>query len=303
MDPIINDIKRTFTGGGMLVRLIYVNLAVFIVSVIAGIITSLTEVGGYNFMVDFFAVPSHPSYLIVRPWTVITYMFLHVEFMHILFNMLVLFWFGKIFLHFINQKHLLGLYLLGGLSGALIYILAYNLISPLSEYHGVALGASASVMAVVFATTTYAPDFEVYLLFLGRVKIKYIALATVILDIFGILANDNVGGHIAHFGGAIYGFIYMSKFKEKKDIAAGFNSFIYNIPNWFRADKTKKKKFKVSHKNTPTNASKMSDYEYNKQKNISQEEVDRILDKISKSGYESLTKEEKDKLFGMSNKL
>jgi len=302
MNTIINDIKRTFNTGGMLVRIIYINLAVFVVAMLANIAASMNP-ESESVMLQFFAIPSGYQNLIFRPWSVFTYMFLHINFLHILFNLLILYWYGNIFLRLMGEKHLLGLYLIGGLTGAAMFVFAYALLPFLDQYPSYAFGASAPMLAVVFAAATHSPNLEVQLSFVGNLKLKYAALIVLVLDFVGILADENMGGHITHMGGALYGFIYMSQMKKKKDIAENFNKFIADIPNWFSGFKSNKKNtYKVSPKDLKANVKNMTDYEYNKQKNLIQEEIDIILDKISKYGYESLTKEEKEKLFGMNNK-
>jgi len=214
-------------------------------------------------------------------------------FLHILFNMLWLFWFGRIFLEYLDQKKLVSVYLLGGIVGAILYIISFNLFpvfkSVLTE--SVALGASASVIAVVIAIAAYVPNHTVYLMFIGPVKIKYIGIiifiVTSVLDF-----STNTGGKIAHIGGAILGFIYTSQFRKGTDIGRWINRLIDQAVTFLKPGK----KMKVTHKKPTT------DYEYNMKKAKEQEEINRILDKISKGGYESLTKDEKETLFKASNK-
>ena len=163
------------------------------------------------------AVPADLGSLIYKPWTLITYMFLHYDFLHILFNMLWLFWFGQLFMQFIIPKRMLSVYLLGGLSGALLYIIAFNLIPAFqpSVPVSIALGASASVYAVVVAVCAYIPDYSMGLLLIGRVKLKYIAIVVVVIDILSI-SQGNAGGHIAHLGGALFVILVCYKAKKRK---------------------------------------------------------------------------------------
>ncbi len=293
---IWDGIKDSFKEGNHLTKLIYINFGVFLVVKLIGVLIFLfnLETDQVPFLVHWLSVPAETSALLSRPWTVFSYMFLHEEFLHILVNMLWLFWFGKIFLSYLDQKKLLSIYLIGGLTGAAAYIFAYNIFPVFqnSEYFGsYALGASASVMAVVLATVIYAPNHIVRLMFIGSVKIKHIAIFFVATDVLSI-ADGNAGGHIAHLGGAFYGWLFISNLRKGKDISAGFNSLADSFLGLF-----KRRKMKVSHKN----AQGMDDKEYNKSKIVNQEQLDKILEKIAKSGYDSLSKEEKEILFKSSN--
>ncbi|MEA3445870.1 MAG: rhomboid family intramembrane serine protease [Bacteroidota bacterium] len=201
---IWHEIKKSFHEGNNLIKLIYVNITVFLLVQIVRVFLFLMNVGDEGFsLVHWLAVPASFGDLILKPWTVFTYMFLHEEFLHILFNMLWLFWFGRIFLVFLNQKQLLTVYLLGGLTGAAFFVLAFNIFPVFNETINlsVALGASASVMAVVFGTVTVSPNYTIQIPFLGPVKIKWIALIFIVMDIMQIPIG-NAGGHIAHLGGA-----------------------------------------------------------------------------------------------------
>lgn len=291
---IWDEIKESFHQGSNLVKLIYLNLAVFFIVKIVHVLLFLMKIDNGFSLVDWLAVPASPGLLLVKPWTLFTYMFLHEEFLHILFNMLWLFWFGKIFLLFLSEKKLLSVYLLGGLAGAAFYIFTYNVFPAFEAVRdgSVALGASASVMAIVLGAVTISPNFEVQIPFVGPVKIKWIAVVFVVLDIMQIPLG-NAGGHIAHLGGAFLGFYYVSQDKKGKMVAGWFDRFMDGMISFFK----KKKNLKVTHKRPP-----VDDMEYNALKTKKQAHIDQILDKISKSGYDSLSKEEKDILFNMSNK-
>ena len=292
---IIDEIKKMYQNGGVIIKLIFVNVAVFVFVGILGLFSLFVDFD----TVKWLAVPADLKVLLYRPWTLITYMFLHYDFLHILFNMLWLFWFGKIFLEFLNSKQLLSVYLLGGISGAVLYILAFNTIPTFIHLvpASVALGASASVYAIVVAISAYAPDYSINLMFIGRVKIKYVAIFVIALDVLSI-AGSNAGGHIAHLGGAIFGYLFAVQFKKGSDLTKLFSSFIDGLAEWFQ----KKPKMKVTENKYKTKQKPKTDQEYNKQKSDDQSEMDRILGKISKSGYDSLTKKEKETLFKYSNK-
>lgn len=296
------DIGRFFRSKAVLPRLILINAAIWIAIGIMRVFSFLLNVPDSsltNFIVDYLALPAKLDSLLARPWTLATYMFLHIDFFHFLFNMLWLFWFGKIFLEFLKSRQLLLIYLLGGISGGVLYVLFYN-IFPVFEKSldlSVALGASASVMAIVTAISFYVPGYSIHMLFLGRVRIFYIALFLFILDFF-MIRSENAGGHIAHIGGALFGLSYII-FRRK-----GMNfSGVWNI-SWLKGffSKIKKSRLRVDYNNRGTNNGRpLSDDIYNDRKAARQRKIDEILDKISKSGYESLSGEEKDLLFKSGN--
>jgi membrane associated rhomboid family serine protease len=289
MADIGQQIKDTFKRGSALIKLIYINLAVFILIKLVEVLAFLFGFSGISkLLIHLFAVPADLSTLIVRPWTIFTYMFLHEGFFHILFNLLWLYVFGRIFLMYLSEKKLLSVYLVGGLAGAALYILSFNVFPAFNEVVpvAIALGASASVMAIVIAISVYVPNYTIYLLFLGPVKLKYIAIFTVVLDVLSI-AGTNAGGHIAHLGGAIFGYLYISQYRKGRNITRGFDNLMDRIFSLFKP----KPRFRVTYKKPQT------DIEYNKEKVKKQEQVDRILEKIAQHGYDSLTKEEKEILF------
>jgi membrane associated rhomboid family serine protease len=218
-------------------------------------------------------------------------MFLHKNFLHILFNLLWLYWFGRIFLEYLDGKKLVGVYILGGLSGAFLYILAYNIFPVFFKQlqMSYALGASAAVMAIVISISVYVPNYSVYLLFIGRVKIIYIAIiGFLVTSLFDF--SINTGGKIAHIGGALFGFLFILQYRKGRDMTRGLSRFLDAIIGLFKP----KPKVTVTHRRSET------DYDYNIRKKEEQVEIDRILDKIAKSGYDSLTKQEKDILFRQS---
>lgn len=287
---IVGDIKRTFKEGSVLTRLIYINLGVFLVVKIVGVFFYLA--GQPYFLVDWLSVPSNINALITKPWTPITYMFMHIGFLHLLFNILGLYWFGKLFLYRLEGDKLLSVYLLGGLVGAALYVLAYNAFPVFENSNSILLGASGSVFAILVAVAFYDPDQEIMLPLIGSYKLKYIAAFYVLLSVINI-SSTNAGGNIAHLGGAAWGWFYILQLRKGKDIGAGFVSILDNLGKYFK----RKSHLTVTHKQTPKD-----DYEYNRQKNIKQDEINRILDKIAKSGYESLSKAEKELLFKQGRK-
>lgn len=294
---VADEIKQSFKKGSILTKLIYINVAVFVAVNIVFLVFFLMHSAIFDRgdFISWFAVSSNPDILIKKPWTIISYMFLHENFMHILFNMLWLWWFGHIFLQHLSQKQMLGTYILGGISGAIVYILAFNVFPAFEQivHSSVALGASASVISIVVVISFYIPDYKINLLFIGPVKLKYIALVSIGLDVLSI-TSYNSGGHIAHLGGALYGWIYVMSLKKGKDITRGFNNFLMNIFTW--------KKSKVNPHMHVSYKKPKTDMEYNANKAKNQEEINTILDKIARSGYDSLTKKEKEILFKESSK-
>lgn len=290
-----HNIKKTFSDANKLNRLIYINVAVFLFLSAISIITYLFNDEAFSMKVlRLFAVPASLRTLAMKPWTLITYMFTHKDILHILFNMLWLYWFGRIFLEYLDQRKLVVVYILGGISGAIVYVLSFNIFPVFTSLipESVAIGASASVMAVVVAIAAYVPNYPVHLLLIGRVKIIWIAVGIFVLTSF-MDFSVNSGGKLAHMGGALFGYLYIVNLRKGKDPGRTLNRIIDSIASIFKA---RKEKMKVSY------SRKKTDYEYNKAKAERQEKIDRILDKISKGGYDSLTKEEKDLLFSESQK-
>jgi len=291
---ISDDIKKSFSSGSSLTRLIYINIAVFLAISVVSIIGFLLNNQALSLKaLNLFSVPSSIGALLLRPWTLITYMFTHKDILHILFNMLWLYWFGLIFLEYLDQKKLVSVYLSGGICGAVVYILSFNIFPAFNQVvaESVAIGASASVMAVVVAIAVYVPDYSVNLLLIGRIKIKYVALAIFILtSVMDFSVNS--GGKLAHIGGALFGYIYTVNLRQGRDLGKGINKIIDFFATLFKP----RRKLRVTYKKRST------DYEYNKARIDHQEKINKILDKISKGGYDSLTKEEKETLFKESQK-
>jgi membrane associated rhomboid family serine protease len=287
---IFDEIKHSFKTGNVLTRLIYINLAVFVAVKIIQVVFFLFSAShaGTYLVIEWLAVPAMIPELLSRPWTILTYMFLHEGFIHILFNILWLYWFGRIFLEFLDEKKLLGVYILGGLAGAILYILSFNLFPAFTQILPVsrALGASAAVLAIVISISVYVPNYTITLLFIGPVRLKYIAAFMIVLDIISI-AGSNAGGHIAHLGGALFGWLFIRQYRKGYDLTRAINRLFQKTSSLFKP----KSNLKVEYKKPAT------DYDYKMQKAEKQKLIDDILDKISKSGYDSLTKEEKEILF------
>ncbi|MGC6470926.1 MAG: rhomboid family intramembrane serine protease [Flavobacteriales bacterium] len=288
---IFNDIRKSFRKGTMLGRLIYINIAVFVFVEIIRVFNFL-----FNLSTDFliqFALPAQLSSFLTKPWTIISYMFVHDGFVHLIFNLLWFYFGGSIFLKYLTNRQIISTYILGGLVGGLLYILAFNYF-PVFEASlptSIAVGSSASVFAILIAIATYVPNYNVNLTFIGNVKLKHIAIFTVILDLL-LIPKGNAGGHIAHIGGAIYGYYFSKRLLKGKDISKGFDKLMFYLNSLFKPQI----KMKTIHRKAK------NDDEWREQKSNEQREINLILEKIAQSGYDSLNKEEKDTLFKASKK-
>lgn len=300
MGHIITDLKETFRRGDISVRLIYINVAVFIgIELIKVILLLFNRMAAPLF--DVLALPASFSRFLYQPWSIVTYMFMHGGVMHILFNMLWLFWFGKLFLLFFSARHLRGVYLLGGLSGGLLYMLAYNIFPYFASTVGYSLliGASASVLAIVAAVAYREPNYPIQLLLVGTVRLKYLALFVVVTDLL-FITSGNAGGHIAHLGGALAGLWFAASLHKGTDMTAWINRGLDALASLTRLGFSRRKpKMKVHYGGR---ADRMKDYDYNARKKADEERINSILEKVKKSGYESLSKEEKEDLFNASKR-
>lgn len=275
-------------------KLIGLNILFFILFYLAKTIAFLFQWPS-DFLLEWFVFPKEPGEYIFKPWSIITYSFLHSGIWHILSNMLILYYAGVYFLTYFSAKKLLNFYFLGVITGALIYMLSYNLFPAFqSSGRSYLLGASAGVMAVLVGIATHVPHLRIRLMFLGSIKFWYIAAFLVLLDIIQIPIS-NSGGHLAHLGGALFGYVYASQLGKGNDIGSGFEKLISGFLSLFDTQKKPKSTMRTVYKKaggapvTPSSG-KIT-------KNEKQQKIDAILDKISKSGYDSLTKQEKDFLF------
>ena len=292
MSTILEDIKKNFKRGNSLTKLIYINVGVFLITSILHVLSFLFMVNSLEFL-NYFTLPASISYFIKKPWSIITYMFLHQSFIHLLFNMIWLYFGGQIFLSFFDNKKLISTYVLGGISGAVLFIISFNLFPAFAGVlqNAVAVGASASVLAIIMAITTKSPNYSIRLFLIGNIKLKHIAIVSIVLDILSI-PQGNAGGHIAHLGGAFFGYLYVKQLNGGNDIASVFDKIMDYLATYLKRESKLKKAYRR----------KKSDQDFRRGKVQTQAKIDNILDKISKSGYESLTKEEKDILFKASKK-
>ncbi|MFP9114839.1 rhomboid family intramembrane serine protease [Flavobacterium sp. RHBU_3] len=291
----IDDIKTEYRIGGIVQRLIFWNVGLFAIPLI---LFSLLRLGGVQLpgldwtipgTSNWFSISSNPADLLWKPWTLITYAFLHEGFLHLFFNMLWLFFAGRLFLTFFTQKQFFGLYILSAIFAGLIFIGSYQVIPMLVGTTVSMVGASAAIMAVLIATAVYAPQYEVRLMLIGTVRLWHIAGVFIVLDLINV-SVANSGGHIAHLSGALFGLIYIKLLQNGTDLSKGVSAVIDFFANLFKPKKATP--FKKVHKNsTPPRATAP------KAQDMTQKQIDHILDKISQSGYDSLTKEEKEFLF------
>lgn len=297
MATILTELKDNFRRGNIYVQLIYINVAVFLLTMLLGIAFTLfnqTLQGAFEWL----ELPASLHRLLVQPWSLITYMFMHADALHLLFNMLWLYWFGALFLQNFSAKHLRGLYLLGGICGGLLYILSYNVFPYFQGmvHHSFMVGASASVLAIVAATAYREPNYPIRLMLFGTVRLKYLALVVIGTDLL-FVTSGNAGGHIAHLGGALAGIGFGASLQKGSDLTKWINQLLDGIVSLFNRQ-PRKPRMKVNH----GGGSRQQEYDYNAEKKAQSEEIDRILDKLKKSGYQSLSSEEKKTLFDASRR-
>ena len=284
MNNIIDDLKFQYRIGGIANKMIYWNVGFFLLSII---FFYQFKSGGFDFP-NWIAVSSEPTTVLTKPWTLLTYAFFHYGFMHLFFNMMVLNFSSRLFLTFFTQKQYIGLYILSAIFAGLCFVASFYLLHQTSSM----VGASAAIMALLVATTTYQPLMEIRLLLIGNVKLWHITAVLLLLDLLQI-QMDNTGGHIAHLSGAFFGYIYIKLLQNGTDLSRIINSIIDFFANLFGPKKLTP--FKRVHVNPKKPAVKRESKIVVKDK--TQQQLDEILDKISQSGYDSLTTEEKEFLF------
>ena len=294
-DRLFTDLKNNFFGRNIVGRLILINCVVFVFVELISVFLMLCNVP-YNPIAEALSLHAWIPTFLMQPWSIITYMFMHGGLLHILFNMLWLYWFGNLFLNYFSSKHLRGLYILGGLCGGILYIISYNVFPyfELSRISAVMVGASASVLAIVVATAVREPEFPVQFMFIGSVRLKYVALFMVLFDLL-FMTSSNAGGHIAHLGGAAAGFWFSMGLARGTDATKWINAVIDFFTNGFKLPK-RKPKMKVHY------GKHQQQYDYNERKKADEDEINRILEKLKKSGYGSLSEDEKKKLFDASRR-
>ena len=300
---IVQDIRTAFSRrDNALIQLILLNVLVFAAVVLLEAVTYLAQAPGVLVqVVRQLELSANPGILLRHPWTVLTYALTHQGFFHILFNMLNLYWFGQLLREYLGDRRLVSLYVLGALAGAVVFLLAYNLIpvlQPAAAAGQSVLGASAAVTAIIVAAATLLPDYTFSLILIGPVKIKWIAAALVLISLAGV-NSGNTGGEIAHLGGALLGFVFIKQLQAGRDLGRPVQA----VGNWFSNLAHRRPAMRVSspsRRPEPVTASSAAGVKKPAANQPLQDEIDLILDKISTSGYESLSKEEKQKLFRAS---
>lgn len=296
---IHEEIRLQWRTGGAVKRLLFINIGVFLLVQAVGLIGVLSQHPWWEeLLLEQLMGSGFPGVLLRHPWTVITYMFTHQGVMHILWNMLM-FWFsGQLFQGLLGERRLVGNYVLGGIAGFAVYFLGGLLPPDVNPGAGLPiLGASAAVMSVFIGIASYQPDMEVGLMFAGQVKLKWVALFMLAIDLIAIKQGDNTGGHLAHLGGALYGFLAARQLKQGSDWSLAFVNGISRIGGLF--GRSSGPRMRVA-KRMEQRRRVLVDEDFNAARKQKQERVDAILDKISRSGYDSLSKEEREFLFKAS---
>lgn len=289
-----NNLRYQYSILSPVVKLIVINVAIFILSELIPFLFVLPN----DIIRSSFGLPSNLSDLLSKPWTVITYAFFHDGLRHIFYNMLVLYFAGSMFMNYFDGKRFYTVYFLGAIAGGLLYILSFNLFPVFIGFPANMVGASAAVMAVLIFMCTYVPNQEVLLFFFIRLKLWIIGVLFVVMDLIQI-SGENAGGHISHLGGALLGYMYATQLTKGNDIGAWFTRMMDGLANLFKGGSPKEKntRFKKVYRSGRSAQQQKKTKVFDNDKNIQQKKIDAILDKISKSGYDSLTKEEKDFLF------
>ncbi len=295
---LIEDFKWQFRkGDNALIKIILINVFVFVIMHIIYVFCYMSNKTDFYFTYVYsqFELPSPILKFVYKPWTIITYFFahFHLDIFHIIFNMLGLYWFGTIVKEYVGSKKLINLYVLGGLSAGLFYLFIFNVLIKFANIppSTTVIGASGAVMSVVVGAATLVPSYNFFLPLIGSIRIIYIAGIYIFISFIGIVGS-NSGGDVAHLGGALMGYIYAKQLRNGRDMGKWIIYLLEGFPGLFK----RKSNLKVSYKNSGTPSPKTGN------STPDQKEIDDILDKISRSGYESLTKEEKQKLFKASQK-
>ena len=292
---IVDDIQTQFRTGNMITRLIILNIGIWAVMALLKSF-SPADSSFYPTLVEYLAIPGDPMTLLLRPWTIITHMFIHADFWHVFWNMIILYWFGRIVGDLVGDKHILPVYFAGGMAGALAYLVSHQLMPGVVGPY--ALGASAAVMALVMAAGRIAPDYLMHLILIGAVKLKFIVLALVFFDLLGAGGSSNTGGHIAHLAGVAMGWYFVSQMGSRGDLSSRFGAFAQWLGGIFAPATSKPaKKGNLTVKYKSDRLQKTTD-----SSDSLEQQVDGILEKIKVSGFESLTKEEREILARASQK-
>lgn len=289
VNNVLDELKLKYTKGNSATKLIYINVVVFFTLLIIDfVLRNLLK--SPIATADLFALSSTQE-LLYKPWQIITYSWLHGSLFHLLMNMVLLYFVGQMFLQQFQNRNFYTFYFFGGIFGGIFFLLFQNIFN----YSHLLVGASAAVYAVFFALIAYNPKIPVRLMFIpSAFPLLYVGYVFIAFDVYNIISDQNAGGSISHLGGALFGYLYMKQFEKGNDF---LGKFIFKIEGLFK--KREKSTFKTYKNTSSTNNQSVprDDYDFNHLKVEKQKKIDTILDKISRSGYESLSKEEKDFLF------
>lgn len=299
---MFENLYQKFKLADIVGKFIGVNVAVYIFLLLIGVFSVLFNAAGIaGEALGWLQLPASLQLFVWRPWTLVTYMFVHANLWHLLWNMLALYLFGRIFLSFYSVRHFVGFYMFGGLAGALFFIVAYNIFpyfAPVLPFAAL-VGSSAAVISIVVAAAVRAPSYRIRLLLIGSVKLSTCAIVAVAISVL-MLSGSNAGGNFAHLGGAFAGWLLASQLNKGVDLTSFVNRPIDDIATLLKRLRGVSRKPKG--KFTYTRSERSADYDYNARKKASEAEVDKILEKIKKGGYASLTDDEKKRLFDASSK-
>lgn len=295
---ILEDLKSQIKNGNPVTRLILINVAVFIGMAVFKILSTwgVLPLSFFEFIANNTSFHTSITGILFKPWTLITYMFVHVDIFHIFWNMITMYWFGSILLDYTSSKKIIPVYLMGGVAGALFATVFILLLPSFRMYTGAPMiGASAGVTAIIAAAAFLVPHVKLNLMLIGPVKLIYVALFVIFIDMLNVASyGQNLGGSLAHLGGALMGYVFTIQYRKGTDLTTGISALLESLGSLFK--RKPKSKLKTVHRRP------LSDEEYNESKIATQEKIDEILDKISKSGYESLSSKEKEFLFKASGK-
>ena len=296
---MFKNFYQKYLRGNIVAKFVFANVAFYVLFLLIGVFSTLFNVGGLaNGFLSLFELPASLVLFASRPWTLFSYMFVHTGVSHLLWNMVALYMFGKIFMNFYSERQFVGMYILGGLFGALFYVVAYNMFPYFAPYIGVSrlVGASAAVTAVIVASAVRSPQYRINLLLFGSVKLSTLAIVTVVIS-FLMLSGGNAGGNFAHLGGAFAGWLVAYLLNKGVDIV----SILFKPWDWVKS--------LFSRRSAPARprynyvrGGRNADYEYNANRRATDAEVDRILEKIKQNGYASLSEDEKRTLFEASSR-
>ena len=276
----INTLKNKYRTGTIIEKLIYLNIAIFLLTLLITVFQGLYK-GEQNFLVEWFSLDNNLDAFLTKPWSIISYGFLHADFIHLIFNMITLYFIGNLFIQYFTEKQALTFYILGTLFGGFLYVISQNYFPLFEGINTTLVGASAGISAIFIGIATYMPHYQIKIRFIGFIKFWHLAAIWLAFDVVGLIGT-NAGGSFSHLGGSLFGYLYVQQASNKKtNISTIFSSFF----------KRKEKPLKTVHKSAKRKQKTV------KNSNQNQEKIDVILDKISKSGYDTLTKTEKEFLF------